>query len=77
MQNDYPLAPDKIEIKEKMPSSYQLKIADLYSIPIDNVKRFVPDFFDKVSHYEKVQLYLRVRLKREKKTHRVLELSQS
>ena len=38
LQNDYPLAPDKIEIKREMLSEYQLKIADLYNIPISNVK---------------------------------------
>ena len=37
-QNDYPLAPDEIEIKRKILSDYQLKIAGFYSIPIDNVK---------------------------------------
>ena len=34
LHNDYPLAPDKIEIKGEMLSNYQLKIADLYNIPI-------------------------------------------
>ena len=51
LHNDYPLAPDKIE----MLSEYQLKIADLYNIPIGNVKKSVPNFFDKekyVLHYE-------------------------
>ena len=33
LQNDYSLAPDKIEIKREM-SEYQLKIADLYNIPV-------------------------------------------
>ena len=42
---DYPLAPDKIDIKRKMLSNYQLKIADLYNIPICNVKKLVPNFF--------------------------------
>ena len=38
LHNDYPLAPDNIEIKRKILSDYQLKIADLYNIPIVNVK---------------------------------------
>ena len=29
LHNDYPLAPDKIEVKREMLSNYQLKIADL------------------------------------------------
>ena len=53
LHNDYPLAPDKIEIKREMLSEYQLKIADLCNIPIGNVKKLVPNFFDK----EKYVLY--------------------
>ena len=35
LHNDYPLAPNKKEIKKKeMLSEYQLNIADLYNIPI-------------------------------------------
>ena len=47
LHNDYPLAPDKIEIKREMWSNCQLKIADLYNISIGNVKKLVPYFFDK------------------------------
>ena len=47
LHNDYPLAPDKIEIKEEMLSNYQLQIADFYDIPIGNVKKLVPNFFVK------------------------------
>ena len=67
--NDYPLAPDKIETKREMLSEYQLKIADLYNIPIGNVKTLVPNFFDKetyVIHYENIQLYFRLGLKLKK-----------
>ena len=49
-----------------MLSYYQQKIADLYNITIGNVNKLVPNFFDKktyVSHYEKLQLYLRLGLK--------------
>ena len=45
--NDYSLALDKIEIKEKILSSYPLKIADFYNILIDNVKKLIPNVFDK------------------------------
>ena len=79
LHNDYPLAPDKIEIKRDMLSDYQLKIADLYNIPIGNVKKLVSNFFDKekyVLHFENLQLYLRLGLKL-KNIHRVLEFSQS
>ena len=60
LQSNYPLALDKIEIKIEMLSEYQLKVADLYPIPIDNHK-------DKyVLHYENLQLYLRLRLRLKK-----------
>ena len=45
LHNDYPLVPDKIEIKRGMLSDYQLKIADLYNISVGNVKKLVPNFF--------------------------------
>ena len=64
-----PVAPNKIEIKREMLSDYQLKIADLYNILIGNVKKLVPNFFDKekyVIHYENLQLYLRLGLKLKK-----------
>ena len=47
LDNDYPLAPNKIEIQREILSDYQLKIADLYNIPIGNLKKFVPNFFDR------------------------------
>ena len=49
-----------------MLSDYQLKIADLYNIPIGNVKKLVPNLVDKekyVIHYENLQFYLRLGLK--------------
>ena len=66
LHKDYPLAPDKLEIKREMLSEYQLKIADLYNIPIGNFKKLVRNFFDKekyVLHYENLQLYLTLVLK--------------
>ena len=62
-----------------MLSEYPLKIADLYNIPIGNVKKLVPNFFNKeryVIHYENLKLYLRPGLKL-KKIHRVLKFNQS
>ena len=55
LRYNYPLAANKIEIKRKLLSEYELKIADLYNIPIGNVKKLLPNFFDKemhVLHYE-------------------------
>ena len=47
LQNVYPLAASKIEIKREMLSEYQLKIADLCNILIGNVKKLVSNLFDK------------------------------
>ena len=50
-------------------SEYQLKIADLYNISIGNVKKLVPNLFDKekyVIHYENLKLYLRLGLELKK-----------
>ena len=47
LHKDYPLAPDKIEIKREMLSEYQLNIANLCNIPIGNVKKLVLNLFDK------------------------------
>ena len=69
LHHDYPLPSDKIEIKKEMLSNYQLKISDFYNIPIGNVKKLLPNVFDKeenVLHYENLQLYLRLRLKLKK-----------
>ena len=43
-----------------MLSEYQLKIPDFYNIPIGNVKKLVPNFFDKekyVIHYENLKVF--------------------
>ena len=78
LQNDYPLAPDKIETKKDILSDYQLKIADHYKITIGNVEKLVPNFFYKekyVIHYENLKLYLTLGLKL-KKIYHILEFNQ-
>ena len=47
LDNDYPLAPDKTEIKREMLSEHQLKIVYLSNILIGTVKKSVPNIFDK------------------------------
>ena len=72
LHNDYSLAPDKRKIKRDILSDYQLKIADIYNIPNDNLKKLVLNFVNKekyVLHYENLQLYLRFKTK--KKTQRL------
>ena len=57
LHNDYPLAPDKIEIKRELLSDYQLKIADRYNIPIGNVKKLVPNFLIKKNMWFIMRIY--------------------
>ena len=47
LNNDYPLAPDKIEIKREMLFEYKRKIAGLYNIHICDVKKLVFNFLIK------------------------------
>ena len=42
-QNNYLLAPDKIEIKTEILSEYQREITDLYNTPVGNVKKLAPN----------------------------------
>ena len=44
IHNYYPLAPDKIEIKRKILSEFQLKTAHIYTIPIGSIKKLVSNF---------------------------------
>ena len=70
INKDYSLASDKLEIKNEMCSDYQLKVDYDYIIFIGNVKKLVPNFFNKekyVLHYKNSQLYLRLVLKIKKK----------
>ena len=72
----YPLAPEKIEIKEK---TLQLKIANLYNIPIGSFTKLVPIIFHKEKYelqYQNLQLYLRPELKL-KKVNCTFEFNQS
>ena len=42
LHNYYPFALDIIEIERKMLSEYQLKMSDLYNVPIVNFKKLTP-----------------------------------
>ena len=72
MYYNYPLARDKIEIKKETLLNYLIKIAEIYNIPILNVNKLVPNFFDKekyVFYDEKLDIYIGLGLKI-KKTYR-------
>ena len=61
LHNDYPLAPERLEISPNMLSKYCCNIADKYEMKIGGVNKLVPNLGNKskyVVHYRNLQLYL-------------------
>ena len=79
LHNDYPCAPEKMNITKDMLSPYCKQIQEKFGISIGQVSKLVPTLLNKtkyVLHYRNLQLYLELGLKL-KKGHRVLEFNQS
>ena len=79
LHNDYPLAPEKMIVREEMLSDYSREILGREGMTIGKVQKLIPNLKDKekyVLHYRNLQLYLKLGLKL-KKIHRALEFSQS
>ena len=66
LHNDYPLAPEKLEISQNRLSKYCLSIANKYEIKIGGVNKLVPNLGNKskyVVHYKNLQLHLSLGMK--------------
>ena len=75
LHNDFPLAPEKLEISQNMLSNYCFNIASEYGIKIGGVNKLVLNLGNKskyVVHYKNLQLYLLLGMKLSK-VHRILE----
>ena len=74
--NDYPLAPEKINIQKEWLSDHCLKIVNELNITKGTVKKLVPNLMNKsnyVIHYRNLQQCLELGMKL-KKIHRILKL---
>ena len=79
LDNDYPLALEKLAFSSDMLSKHCKEIADEYRIKVGDVKKLIPNLGSKteyVLHYRNLQLYLSLGMKLTK-IHRVLKFKQS
>ena len=79
IHNDYPLAPEKINIPKEWLSKYCLKIASVHNITTGTVKKLVPNLMNKnnyVIHYRNLQQCSELGMKL-KKIRRILKFKQS
>ena len=78
LHNDYPLCPEKVEVKYEMSSNYCKDIFDRYDIKVGGVRKLIPNLNDKakyVVHYKCLLYYSSLGIKLIK-IHRILKFKQ-
>ena len=79
LNNDYPLASEKLTVTNDILSNYCKSITDKYDIKVGNAKKLIPNVRNKTKYvalYRNIQLYLLLGMKLIK-IHRVLKFKQS
>ena len=79
VHNDYPLCPEHISIKYHVLSNYCKGIVNKYNIKVGNVKKLIPNLYDKSKysiHYRSLQYCLKLGMKLIK-IHRMLSFKQN
>ena len=79
LHDDYPLAPEKLIVKDSWLSDYSLDIKRKFDIPSSNVKKLIPNCMSKkkyVLHYRNLELYESLGMK-VTKIHRILQFDES
>ena len=79
LHNDYPLAPEKLEISQNILEKYCFNIANEYRIKIGGFNKLVPNLGNEskfVVHHRNLQLNLSLGMQLTK-VHRILKFKQS
>ena len=70
IRNDYPLAPEKINVPKEWLSDYPLEVASAHDISTGKVKKLVPNLMNKnnyMIHYRNLQQCLKLGMKLKKR----------